>query len=1158
MMKKHKTPSVSPSRGGMLSRRFQQIAKCAGAIILGSVALLGASSLSSCSDELDYRVNNGYEKDPGILTLQIPDVESAAEYGAKRSDAYRNTRAGETATEGSINSLWVLAYPETSGKSPIITKLTENELNVGTDKEYKSYSIPGFEENEKYHIYVVANLDDYADKTISTSLSEDELQDLVLNFTTNKKLEKGNLPMACLNTEIEGVTTGGSFTFSSTNRTAKANLKFLCAKVRFTILFDNTTGGFSSDFSTTEIRFDQEVKVSKVQSKTPLTSTLSSNDFLSDIELTLNKVKYPNSGVATESGYLRGKETAPIDGTTDLEIISTDWTTAGQKAWQMVVYLPENIQSTTEDTNKTTLTFNASSGSEQMQPSYSFALITKEKDPRNQGITRGHFYDIISRLTHPSTVDFDSEVMVEDWTTQSLSYTLHGPYELIVEKSEIPVSTDTWTVVGYDSDTSVTFDSPEYSSTGLPLYTVEKITPSNLNETLDKAQDVNKKELTELSDEWPNYFRVKVNESIPVTQLQQNLAVPYFHVVAGSIHKKIACTPLDLKPYFNVYPNKITIDVREYTNSGKSSDEITISYSTNLDISSTNPIKVSHGGNYNLVTGEGYKSPNYALRITDENGNLVGTTDIKINNSKGELVLNVKDILGGNTYWDSKHTYTLTFTPPSGSTLSEEKVEINVIPYSTDYIIHFKCKNFLWENPHIYVYQCLEFPNVKTSDLKYTIKDCDDPSGKTVGYHDWDDASGYNADLSGLEYMFSNNISFKGWKNFGGSVDYDVSGSEFSGGFIQLGGVRSKTSTDFAPAGNNTNIYDYSKDLNVQHYNNKTSDNWYCTDSQCASSSSLNNGGKRGWPGVAMEYEGNGWWKYTLTGIATPGKAMIMFTNQHITDPGPNLDNRFPANAEVGIPLFDFPDHEGWFLCDTSNSNNAHNNKNQNFYDDGSIDDGPDQEMPTSITYRFYWPQTAGKNAYLVWPGGSLDWNNTQRTQTYKTWYYYDFTVAASEKSKSFTYKVADSFYGSNQNFDNGLNSFIESDGVYHAYVDNFHKTNLQGGLPNYYIYFQDQDNKASDWRVHIWKNNGGDYTTWPDNDSKAKLVEIKTGIPEVTDNNKGTWYRVPMPTGYDRLKVHDYDNNKQTYESGEYTISDNNSFVVGYWNNNGNGWFTR
>lgn len=56
--------------------------------------------------------------------------------------------------------------------------------------------------------------------------------------------------------------------------------------------------------------------------------------------------------------------------------------------------------------------------------------------------------------------------------------------------------------------------------------------------------------------------------------------------------------------------------------------------------------------------------------------------------------------------------------------------------------------------------------------------------------------------------------------------------------------------------------------------------------------------------------EGNGWWKYTLTGIATPGKALIMFGDGHTYK---DVMNRYPGNDEVGIPLFDYPSREGWF-----------------------------------------------------------------------------------------------------------------------------------------------------------------------------------------------------------------------------------------------------
>ena len=60
-----------------------------------------------------------------------------------------------------------------------------------------------------------------------------------------------------------------------------------------------------------------------------------------------------------------------------------------------------------------------------------------------------------------------------------------------------------------------------------------------------------------------------------------------------------------------------------------------------------------------------------------------------------------------------------------------------------------------------------------------------------------------------------------------------------------------------------------------------------------------------------MKHEDGDWYQFELTGVATPGKALIMFANWHGGDGGryPNAGNGW---SDPGIPLFDYPDREGW------------------------------------------------------------------------------------------------------------------------------------------------------------------------------------------------------------------------------------------------------
>ena len=87
-----------------------------------------------------------------------------------------------------------------------------------------------------------------------------------------------------------------------------------------------------------------------------------------------------------------------------------------------------------------------------------------------------------------------------------------------------------------------------------------------------------------------------------------------------------------------------------------------------------------------------------------------------------------------------------------------------------------------------------------------------------------------------------------------------------------------------------------------------------------------------------MEKESDGWWRYTLTGVAQPGKTMIIFANTESPwddQLGGQDNNRFPAAYETGLPLFDFEDNEGWFVFNGANEENGGKiNTDPHFTDD--------------------------------------------------------------------------------------------------------------------------------------------------------------------------------------------------------------------------------
>ena len=87
------------------------------------------------------------------------------------------------------------------------------------------------------------------------------------------------------------------------------------------------------------------------------------------------------------------------------------------------------------------------------------------------------------------------------------------------------------------------------------------------------------------------------------------------------------------------------------------------------------------------------------------------------------------------------------------------------------------------------------------------------------------------------------------------------------------------------------------------------------------------------YPGNQMDYDANnaGWyynimqtdapvksWQHNASGPKTikPGQTLVMFGNGENSSNGGCTPHRFPHHMDPGIPLFNYEDHEGWYLYD--------------------------------------------------------------------------------------------------------------------------------------------------------------------------------------------------------------------------------------------------
>lgn len=960
--------------------------------ILAACAFVGML-LSGCAD--DFTPGDPLPEGATGVTISIPRPLTIS----TRADGDPTTTPNEkeiAAGEGKITSANLYIY-KVDDKNNELSELVEN---VDITQEFTKNN--GISHNEttvytrelqpgKYRFYILANVKDYnanlTNETLSGEPTEIQVKNVSIKFDSEKQpnLNDG-LPMAGKAEDVTmesggelDATTGTVTIGKGQNVKLNIDLTFLCTKVRYTLLFDNTDNtGFSNIF-TTPLTFTN-LKVSNCAAETPIygPSTQQSDNNSFSIG-SLNHYHFP---ATTSSIAAAGSSNVPnvpkvlndfnnindtrattssdidIDNLVD-KISDLSDETVRQRAVQSILYLPENISE--EDASRTTLSFLAQLCNDPSRTfNYNIPLPngttdgtttdgTAAPDPDNT-LVRGHYYDLVAKVTSPG--EFDIRLSVAPWTLQQIVYTLYGPYFLHLDKTVIPVTVGEKTKIWYESNAeSVEIDegySPKYKlqdGTEVPLYVLDNTTYSDT-------------------------LIVSVNPLVDAQSLSDTdrAKYNYFHLKAGNLRKKIDVEPLRLDPYLDVDPVLITIDARERIASGVYSGDISVNIYTNLKA-----VTITKGEEsaWDLVT-DSEKS----LWLTDWNDSEIEKSNtISIDKEKkAVLKLNYAGINSGWELWKEKRqlTFDVSGKTENGYLISRQ-VTVNIVNNIQNYTIHFRPPTG-WGNPHIYVYQCLEFPAGSALANKPVGADTE---GKTAA----------------LEYSFTGKIAFKGW-NVGSYNNPDRSTGYVNGFYYFTDDkIGSGPATQWAPGeeGFSKHYYD-NMDFCEEH---RKSVGQTCT--QCNSSSY-----NKLWPGIQMESEPDGWWKFELTGIATPGKALIMFSDGH----DGNNDKRFPGfvdpNAKdkmpkPGVPLFDYPDKEGWL--DYANGGEQFTSSKP-------------EEITGNVTYRIYWikdnesnPDYRSHIQYNDGKGGFYERHQYTGSEEINgaVRYYYDITLDSKETNRFVT-----------------------------------------------------------------------------------------------------------------------------------------------------------
>lgn len=687
-------------------------------------------SLLSCTADLPATDTPLAGEGEGVLQLSVPLTRSVP-----TTDDEPGSQDA-TAAERRITSLWFLAYPTTEGET-LVKKLDTNELEHDT---YKTFSIKM--KYGTYRIYVVANVPE-----LTAGTTEDELKAIILKYKEGDAVSLPNptstygLPM------VYQMPT--AYTLSSTTGSdILADLVYTCVKVRYTLVFDNTTNGISNPvFGNNVLKIDG-VSVRNIADRAPL---LPSTNISTDLTL----FDTDASGAFNGQYYVGAYDASNPDNYTFSKTTINN-TEAKQWAYRGTFYLPEHyVTAETKDRQTQMLiaaTLYTADGVSRATLEYTIELGDTEGQTGEVGgkrqLPRGRYYDITGRITGLGN-KIEATAAVQDWTLQTVDAELNGPYYLYVAQTSVALE------AGKDVTVACRTDAPSLS------YESPKYTPEGGTETDIYQVDFNRDETGACTS-----FTVRIHPNMPPVADDATIKgiAKYFYIVAGGLKKKIDVSPLKLEPYLIVTPQNYTVYIKEVSN--EESFAVSYTYRTNLP-----DIQVATDKDINNLStaanGTTFTATNaYNGTVKEGTGTLVCTLD--------------QPHVSGN--FPNANTATYTFTATGyGNTLTETAT-LQIIPNATSYRLHFRPLTDDWSNPHIYVYQPLYTPGGVEVEI---------PNSNNV-------YEGENAIL----YGFTGKITFLGWSGQGGSVSLPTN----------LYNGKYRVGTDYDPNNTNTSIYNINID----------------------------------------------------------------------------------------------------------------------------------------------------------------------------------------------------------------------------------------------------------------------------------------------------------------------------------------------------------
>ena len=833
-------------------------------IYIGFIVWLLTSLFAvSCNDELE---GNGFTPNSSSnLHVLVPTVLSASgeAYSSSSSDV---PTYNATVDECQINDLRLYAFPVGNEGKLVAENLPAPLASMMVEQHIANYQLniePG-----TYHIYVVANMSDVLSSEIQT---ENQLKDIVLNYGIGT--EPGmpvctNIPMIYEPKDINGdiketIIEKGGDKYTE----IAANLKFTCVKVKLNLIMDP---------SASDNLYDKSYRITDIaaQKLTPSTHLLWNGKFTQsgvtpEYATGMDNTIYsssPTGEASTGRYYQNGEytidETNANESNKDVVSITdktnkgtVDPTNAKQWLFQGTYYLPERYISKEEEQSVLKISGIVNNSNKNQ---YTIKLGHKQNaSDALPTFPRGTYYEITGKLKSYGDMDLDCNVKVSDWSPVDINADFYHT-TLWVNKTKAEVtSAEEDTLSFQSSETVVEFGCID-------------------TKTVDGKEE---KVIIETKRDGNNII-FGINPNIPIEKFPKNSSTgkrdgtARVYLMANNIKKYIE-VHYDVTPYFKVSPKNVVI----YW--GKDPDEKQVLekhfvVETNLgglkayqNINGT-PTEKASGSIAKVGNAPSCLEINYDNIPVTENGITV----------YGKYVMKVKETVDPKT----TTVYNFTLSPLkniSGDEVASQEVTVTVKPEFGPYRIYMRAINNIceWDGNEDY----------NTSNPKWVLSE--QKSEYTGPYDSYKDNYNFNW--------------YDGWTST--SVSKDENDDE-----------------NKRPQNNRHHMYMYTQ-LGENTENSTTVNDaayvWIFTE-KFPGDQMTDDVNNAGWYYKDMAF--NAYSKYTdkkATGTRQikPGQTLVIFgtgENHNINGRNGCTPHRFPHSMDPGIPLFNYEDHEGWYLYD--------------------------------------------------------------------------------------------------------------------------------------------------------------------------------------------------------------------------------------------------